>query len=244
MQGNRRPRRKTASIERSKKTHLLIVGDQTVIREALKSLLVSQPEVYVIGAASSHTLELPAIGPAKPEVILLDLPINSSGLSAISNLRRAFPDPDTRILILSSVEEPFNVDRLIKAGAGGVVFTRIEVSELLLAIKTVAKGEIYLDRAIMSRVVMQKDPERKPRTLDLSERERQVLTLIASGYTHKDIGERLRISVKTVETYRYRLVEKLGLRSRADLVKYALANGLLRLQTLALLFASYLQDLP
>lgn len=244
MQGNRRAGVRTAPIERKAKLHLLVVGDQTIIREALKSLLTSQSDVQVVGTASSHTLETAATSRPSPAVVLVDLPAESSGTLAVSNVRKAFPDPNTRILILSSVEERFNVERLIKAGAAGVVFKRAEVSELVLAIQTVGKGDTYVDRAIMSRVLTQRkiDPTLgKPRTVALSERETQVLTFIASGHTHRDIAERLRISVKTVETYRYRIVEKLDLRSRAELVKYALLHGLLHLPSVVFCLAPVFQ---
>jgi len=225
---------------------LLIVADQTIIREALKSLLTSQLDVQVVGTASNHSLELPAVTLTRPAIVLVDSLSEGGGTPVILRVRQAFPDPDTKILVLSSVEEPFNVERLIKAGAAGVVFKRADVSELELAIKTVGRGDIYVDPALMSRIVTQEklEPGRaKLRTLALSERERQVLTFIASGYTHKDIAERLHISVKTVETYRYRIVEKTGLRSRAELVKYALLHGLLHLTGLILFSTSGLQAL-
>jgi two-component system, NarL family, response regulator NreC len=221
--------------------NLLVVSEDSIIREALKSLLTLQPDFQVVGTASSLTLELPANVQSAPVVVLVDLPTESSGMVAISRVKKVFPEPETRILILSSVEDRFNVERLVRAGAAGVVFKRVDVNELVLAIKTVAKGDTYVDRAFMSRVVTPKTLEPgqgKPRTLDLSSRERQVLTYIASGHTHKDIAEKLRISVKTVETYRYRMVEKLGLRSRAELVKYALQHGLFHLSSLIPLLLS------
>lgn len=224
------------------KLRVLIVGDQTIIREALKSLLNARRELSVVGVASDSTLELAALSHLRPSVVLLDLPSESGGQASISNVRNAFPDPDTRIVVLTKVEDRFNVERLLKAGAGGIVFKRTDVSELMSALKTVAHGQSYLDPAIRSRTVTQvkgAGEKHGSKTLDLSERERQVLTYIASGHTHKDIAGLLHISVKTVETYRYRIVEKLGLRSRAELVRYALLHGLVHLPSVVcFLYAS------
>jgi DNA-binding NarL/FixJ family response regulator len=210
----------------SRKLRLLLVDDHAVVREGLRSLLSSDARFEIVGEASDGLTAVDAVQSLNPDVIVVDVSI--PGLNGAQLARRLKEShPEIKTLALTVHEEGGYVRSLMDAGASGYVLKRSAASELLRAIEVVGEGGTYLDSAIASQLVSrlgQRRPAAAP-TSALSEREREVVRYVAHGYSNKEIGAKLDVSVKTVETYRYRATEKLGLHSRADLVRYAIDQG-------------------
>jgi DNA-binding NarL/FixJ family response regulator len=219
------------------KLRILVVDDHPVVREGLKLLLNDQADMEVVGVADDGKLAVEMARQLQPSVIVMDLSLPGlPGDQATEILNRDYPELNLKVLILTAHEEAIDLDHLMKAGALGVVLKRAAPNELVHALRTVGRGGVYLDPTLMSRVVVQ-TPSKQTAAVDtaeLSDREAEVLKLIAAGYTHRTIAARLHISAKTVETYRSRLMQKLNLHSRAEMVRYALLKGLLDLHLLLL----------
>ncbi len=210
---------------------VLIADDHAVLRAGLRMLIGAQPDMEVAGEAADGDEALRKVVETRPDVALMDITMpGSGGIKAIERIRRE--SPATRVLVLTMHDVPAYLRSALAAGASGYVVKRAADSELLSAIRAVHRGRTVLDPTLAVMVV-QGSLGKKPAagqpggsTNLLSPREREVLDLVAQGYTNQQMADRLGLSVKTVETYRSRLVEKLGLRSRADLVRYALDSGL------------------
>lgn len=217
------------------KLRILVVDDHPVVREGLKLLLNDQADMEVVGLADDGKLAVEMARQLQPNVIVMDLSLPGlPGDQATEILNRDYPELNLKVLILTAHEEAIDLDHLMKAGALGVVLKRAAPNELVHALRTVGRGGVYLDPTLMSRVVVQARSGQTADTAELSDREAEVLKLIAAGYTHRNIAARLHISAKTVETYRSRLMQKLNLHSRAEMVRYALLKGLLDLHLLLL----------
>jgi DNA-binding NarL/FixJ family response regulator len=212
----------------TKKLRLLLVDDHAVVREGLRSLLGSDQRFEVVGEAADGMTALTAVERLQPDVVIVD--VSLPGMNGTQVTRRLKTmQPDVRLLALTVHEEGGYLRSLMDAGASGYVLKRSAASELLRAVEVVGEGGTYLDSSIATQLVGKLS--RKPAqtaTAALSEREQEVVKLVAHGYSNKEIAGKLDVSVKTVETYRYRAIEKLGLRSRADLVRYALDQGWLQ----------------
>jgi DNA-binding NarL/FixJ family response regulator len=207
------------------------VDDHAVLRAGLRLLLDAEPDMEVVGEAGdgaealAHTLEL------APDVVLLDVTMpHMGGLEALRRIREA--SPQTRVLVLTMHDDEGYLREALAAGSSGYVLKRAADIELLSAIRAVHWGGTYL-HAEHAGVLFENGADR-PRTQAaaeaeprLSPREDEVLHLVALGYTNQQAADMLHLSVKTVETYRARLMAKLGLRNRAELVRYALRRGLL-----------------
>jgi DNA-binding NarL/FixJ family response regulator len=211
---------------------VLVVDDHAVVREGLRAFLELQDGIEVVGEAADGEEAVRQIPGTRPDVVLMDITMPGiGGIKAIEKIRRA--RPETRILVLTMHDVPAYLRSVLAAGASGYVVKRAADTELLSAIRGVHRGRTVLDPALATRVVQGGLRRRSPAgqaagpASVLSQREREVLELVAQGFTNQQIADRLGLSVKTVETYRSRLVEKLGLRSRAELVRYALDSGLL-----------------
>ena len=210
---------------------VLIADDHAVLRAGLRVLIGAQPDMDVVGEAADGEEAVQRVAETRPDVALVDITMpGSSGIKAIERIRQTCPA--TRVLVLTMHDVPAYLRSALAAGATGYVVKRAADSELLSAIRGVHRGRTVLDPALATAVVQGAIGRKAtvgqpggPAGL-LSPREREVLDLVAQGYTNQQIADRLGLSVKTVETYRSRLVEKLGLRSRADLVRYALDSGL------------------
>jgi DNA-binding NarL/FixJ family response regulator len=200
----------------------------------LKLLLEGHPDMKVVGEAADGAAVLPLAEACHPDVILLDLTMpRLGGLEIIPLLRQHLPD--TRVLILTMHDDESYLRRALKAGAAGYVIKKAADVELLSAIRAVMRDDIYvhpsMTRALLDDVMP--DPSLDHgRSVDnrwekLTNREQEVLRFVALGHTGREIANKLSLSVKTVETYRARGMEKLDLRSRAALVRFALAHGLL-----------------
>ncbi|MBI2878940.1 MAG: response regulator transcription factor [Candidatus Rokubacteria bacterium] len=211
---------------------VLLVDDHAVLRAGLRMLINAQPDMEVAGEAASGEEGLRLARELQPDVVLMDITMpGAGGIDATAEIRRACPR--VRVLALTMHDDPAYLRSVLAAGGSGYVLKRAADTELLSAIRITHRGETYLAPSLAGAVV-QEVLGRKARGGrgevpgdSLSEREREVLCLIAQGHTNQQVADRLCLSVKTVETYRARLMEKLGLKSRADLVRYALSTGLL-----------------
>ncbi|GIO12996.1 DNA-binding response regulator [Cohnella xylanilytica] len=212
---------------------IMLVDDHIVVRTGLRMLLEGQPNLTVVADAADGDEAVRAALQCKPDVVLMDLsmPHGKDGLTATAELKKLLPD--TNVLILTMHDDEEYLFRSIQAGASGYVLKSAPHEELLTAIESVSSGNAYLYPTATKRL-MNEYMERVKHGGDgsdsyetLSEREKEILSWIAKGYSNKEIAENLIISVKTVETHKAHLMEKLGLRTRPDLVKYALKKGLL-----------------
>ncbi|MBE2272265.1 MAG: response regulator transcription factor [Anaerolinea sp.] len=211
-------------------TRILLVDDHAVLRAGLRLLLDAQADMQVIGEASDGSEALELCESLKPDLILLDLSMPGlGGLDAIPVVRKV--TPTSRILVLTMHDDESYLKSALRSGASGYVLKKAADSELLSAVRTVMRGELYvhpsLTRALASDLLPAQDQLSDP-WASLTDREREVLISVARGLTAAEIAEKLSLSPKTVETYRARGMEKLGLRSRAALVQYALTHQLLK----------------
>lgn len=209
---------------------ILLVDDHAVVRMGLTMLLNSNPEMQVIGEASEGNEGIKKALKLKPDVVVMDLsmPHGKDGLSATSELKKLMPD--VNILILTMHDDEEYLFRAIQAGASGCILKSAPHDELMSAIESVSLGNAYLHPAATKRLMEEylgsiKDSHDTYHLL--SDREKEVLTLVAKGYANKEIAEQLVISVKTVETHKGNLMEKLQMRTRPELVEYAVKKGLL-----------------
>jgi two-component system response regulator NreC len=210
---------------------VLIVDDHAILRSGLRMLLGAQPDLDVVGEASDGADAARLVGELHPDVVLLDLAMPGiSGLDALPLIKR--DSPSTRALILSQYDDESYLRRALEAGASGYVLRRAADVELLSAIRAVSRGEVYLE-PMLTRLVVNDlfrrgdDIPAADRAPALSDREREVLQLVALGHTNQQIADRLILSIKTVETYKARVMEKLHVRGRAALVRYAMEQGLI-----------------
>ncbi len=216
------------------KIRVFIADDHAVLRSGLRLLINGQPDMEVVGEADDGLEAEQRIPTTAPDVALMDLSMPHDGLHAIRQISQA--SPATRVLVLTMHDDPGYLRLALSAGAAGYVVKTAVDSELLTAIRTVAQGRTFVDLSCDPDQMFADPPKTdqnrlhrptRPPDQPLSRREREVLTRVARGFTNQEIAEQLSLSVKTVETYRARLMMKLDLRSRADLVRYALDHGLL-----------------
>jgi DNA-binding NarL/FixJ family response regulator len=213
------------------KLGVFLADDHAVVLEGLKSLVNAQADMEVVGAAGDGEAACAQVPQLRPDVVVLD--ISMPGLSGARAAERLHQEcPQVKVLALTIHEDKGYLRQLLEAGASGYVLKRAAAEELIRAIRTVAAGGVYLDPALAGKVVrgfVRKQPGNEvAEEAELSDREVAVVRLIASGYSNKEIAGQLAISVKTVETYKARSLEKLGLHSRADLVRHALQQGWLQ----------------
>jgi DNA-binding NarL/FixJ family response regulator len=211
------------------KIRVLIADDHAILRAGLRMLIDSQPDMKVIAEAPNGEDAVRLASAERPDVVILDITMpGGGGLRAVPEILRVCAS--TRVLLLTMHEEPAYLRTALASGAAGYVLKKSVDANLLAAIRSVHKGRSYVDSELASALIQHALPDlAQPGRTDevLSERELQVLKLVAEGYSSREIAEQIFIGVKTVETYRARFAEKLGLKSRADLVRYALEVGLL-----------------
>lgn len=214
------------------KIRIVIADDHALLRSGLRMLIDAQSDMEVVGEAGDGAEAVQRTQELDPDVLLMDLTMpGTDGMEALTRCRRDCPR--SRVLVLTMHDSEHHLRAAIAASAAGYVAKRAADTELLSAIRTVHEGRCYFSAALDAPGTLPLDPplplplSDTPETL-LSRRERQVLEFIAWGHTNQEIADRLHISVKSVETYRTRLGDKLGLRTRADLVRYAMRAGLLR----------------
>jgi two-component system, NarL family, response regulator NreC len=202
---------------------VLIVDDHALFRAGLRSRLELEQDITSVGEAATAEEAVSKVRSLQPDLVLLDLLLpGTSGPDAIPKLAEV--SPRSRVLVVSSQAAPSSVRQALSAGAAGYVPKRASDQELVAAIRQVAAGERYVDPDLGAKLVV---PARSAALEPLTERERDILQLLALGYTNQEIGRKRYISVRTVDTHRAHIMRKLGLETRAELVLFALANGLL-----------------
>jgi len=214
------------------KLRILLADDHETVREGLKAIVNAQDDMCVVGEAADGRAALAQTRELHPDVVVMDVSMpRVNGLKATQSLAEEFPD--VRVLTFTRHGDDGYLQQLLRAGAAGYVLKQSRSAELIQAIRAVARGGTYLDPSIAGRVVG--DYRRKasvPPTHEaapgLSPREEQTLRLAAWGYSNKEIAAQLELSVKTVETHKTNAMQKLGLRSRIDIVRYALLQGWLQ----------------
>lgn len=216
------------------KIRILIADDHGVLRAGLRVLLNAETDMEVIGEAGDGSEAMAKARDLLPDVVLLDITMpETGGLQAIRHIKRV--SPGSKVLILSMHNDESYLREALSAGASGYALKKAADTELLSAIRAVHRGEMFLDPSLTKILVGElmstsnnNEKEEEGRGVDrLSDREREVLRLLAQGYTSQQVADMLFVSLKTVETYKARVMNKLGLRSRAQLVRYALQIGLL-----------------
>jgi two-component system, NarL family, response regulator NreC len=203
-------------------TTIVLADDHTVMRNALRLLLDAEPGFEVVAEAGDADAAVRYVRGHKPAVLILDLNMpGRPSLEAIPDIQEA--SPDTEIVVLTMQNEPAFARRALQAGVRGYVLKEAADSELVQAVRSAAAGDTYLQPALGARLAASSGSHNGD---ELSERERDVLRLIALGHTNAEVAEQLYISIRTVESHRAHIQQKLGLSTRAELVRYALEYGL------------------
>lgn len=215
----------------SRAIRILVTDDHAVLRAGLTALLNAEPDLTVVGEAADGSECLRVAQAVQADVILLDINMpGMNGLEVLPLLRQSAPQ--SRVLVLTMHDDTTYLRQVLQAGGAGYVLKQAADKELLSAIRTVYNGGTYLHPAHAQALLAGPAPATPPAGDDtqlaqLSEREQEVLKLIALGYSNKEIAEKLFLSVKTVETYKARIMEKLEVTTRAALVRFALQHKLL-----------------
>jgi two-component system, NarL family, response regulator NreC len=206
---------------------VLLVDDHAVFRSGLRRILASEDDIDVVGEAESGERAVFEAIANTPDVVVMDVVMpGKTGIEAMPAVLQAVPQ--AKVLMLSMQDDPRYVRQAFDAGASGYVLKEAADTEVVDAVRAVARGEQYVHPTLGARLVAADAAERRRAADDpLSEREREVLRLLALGHTNQEIAASLYISVRTAETHRAHIMQKLGLASRADLVRYALDNGLI-----------------
>jgi DNA-binding NarL/FixJ family response regulator len=202
---------------------VLLVDDHELLRAGLRSRLETEKSIAIVGEADSAERAVLMARSLQPDVILLDLLLpRKSGYEAIPELAKVAPH--AKVIVISSQAAPSSVRRALSAGAVGYLPKRASDRELVTAINQVMDGNGYVDPDLGAKLVVDNG---SPALDPLSERERDIVHLLALGYTNQEIGKQLFISVRTVDTHRAHVMRKLHLETRAELVMFALANGII-----------------
>jgi DNA-binding NarL/FixJ family response regulator len=212
----------------SAKLRVLLADDHVTVRHGLKLFIDGQPDMVVVAEASDGATAVALALDFTPDVVVMDISMpGTNGLVATRTLRQA--RPDAAIVTLTRHADDAYLQELLRAGVSGYVLKQSPPSELLQAIRAAAAGRQYLDSALTARITagfLGREGQKPNRPgAALSERESEVLRLIASGYSNKEIAARLALSVKTVEAHKANATRKLGLNGRIDIVKYAVLQG-------------------
>lgn len=217
---------------RTHKIRVMIVDDHAILRAGLRMLVNAQADMEVVSEAPDGEQAVPAARETKPDVTLLDLTMpRVGGMKALQEIARNCRE--TKVLILTMHDDPAYLRSALAAGASGYLLKRAVDAELLAAIRAVHRGGLFVDprlaKVLVQDVLAKRGTKAGPiRPVNiLSDRELQVLRLVARGYTSAQIAKQIFVGVKTVETYRSRLAEKLSLRTRSDVIRFAVQMGLL-----------------
>ncbi len=222
---------------RRQKIRVMIADDHAILRAGLRMLVDAQADMEVVSEAPDGEQAIQTARQTKPDVALLDITMpRVGGLKALQEMARDCRE--TRVLVLTMHDDPAYLRSALAAGASGYLLKRAVDSELIAAIRAVHRGGIFVDprlASILVQDVLEKKSEkaRSARPVNiLSKRELQVLRLVARGYTSAAIAKQIFVGVKTIETYRSRIAEKLGLRTRSDVVRFAVQAGLLTAESM------------
>ncbi|HEY5709378.1 MAG TPA: response regulator transcription factor [Solirubrobacterales bacterium] len=212
----------TPEARETSETTIVLADDHTVMRSALRMLLDAEPGFEVVAEAGDAETAIRYVRGHKPAVLILDLNMpGRPSLEAVPDIQEA--SPGTEIVVLTMQNEPAFARRALQAGVRGYVLKEAADAELVQAVRSAAAGDTYLQPALGARLAAGADARQAD---ELSDRERDVLRLIALGHTNAEVAEQLYISIRTVESHRAHIQQKLRLSSRAELVRYALERGL------------------
>ena len=202
-----------------------LADDHPIVRAGIKALIVAAPEMELVGEAADGFAALDIIRAMSPEVVVAD--VSMPGMSGFELIRRCAEEGlKVRFLLLTVHEDRAYVQQMLKSEGSGYLLKRSSADELVRAIRAVFSGGIYLDPAIAGKLLAAPTTAAgRAQSEALSDREEEVLLLIARWFSNKEVAVRLHLSIKTVETYKARATEKLGLRTRAQIVRYAAASG-------------------
>jgi len=213
------------------KIRVLLADDHTILRAGLRIMLNAQADITVVGEASNGLEAIREAARLVPDVVIMDITMpDRNGIDATREIKKA--QPEVKVLMLTMHENEAYLFQSLRAGASGYMMKESADTDLIQAIRTVQGGRFYLSAAAQAMMVGDylqrvRTGEEKDSYNDLTEREREILKLVAEGLTNNQIAERLVISPKTVDTHRTHVMDKLNLHSRAELVKYAMRRGLL-----------------
>jgi DNA-binding NarL/FixJ family response regulator len=212
---------------------VILVDDHTLVREGIRSLLENLDGIEIVGDAADGNEALRLMARQRPDLALLD--ISMPGLNGLEATRRAAKEyPRTRVIVLSMHADDEFIQRAFQAGAAGYLLKNADLQELELAVRAVARGAAWISPAISNKVIATYGGARKRAgnpSGPLTSRQREILQLIAEGLSSKEVAERLELSVKTVETHRTRLMDRLGIHGLAGLVRYAVRLGIVRAES-------------
>ncbi len=215
------------------KKKVLIADDHALVREGIAAFLKLCDDVEIVAEASDGVEAIEKTGRFRPDIIIMDVNMPKlGGLETTIEIKKTHPD--IKVLVLTQYEDREYISRFLNAGVSGYLLKKAVGSDLVAALKAISRGELYLYSSIASEVVAgylhgdrkawSEDPYEK-----LSDREKQVLKLVAEGYMHKEVADMLAISVKTVIAHQTNIGEKLGIHTRAGLIKFAIQKGIIKI---------------
>lgn len=211
---------------------VLVADDHAIVREGVRMILGREPDIEVVGEAGDGQQALDLVATVHPQVVIMDISMPGvGGIEATQRLKATHPE--VQVLALTMHEDETYVFQLLRAGAAGYVLKRAAAQDLVQAVRAAARGEAFLYPSIARKVVEDylkrvESGEERERYDGLTTREKEILTLIAQGLSNQQIAEKLFISIKTVQTHRAHILEKLGLHDRTELVRYAIRKGLIQ----------------
>lgn len=211
---------------------VVVADDHAIVREGVRMILAREQDIEVVGEAGDGQEALDLVASLRPQVVIMD--ISMPGMGGIEATQRVkTKHPEVQVLALTMHEDETYVFQLLRAGAAGYVLKRAAAQDLVQAVRAAAKGEAFLYPSIARKVVEDylrrvETGEERERYDGLTTREKEILTLIAQGLSNQQIAEKLYISIKTVQTHRAHILEKLGLHDRTELVRYAIRKGLIQ----------------
>jgi DNA-binding NarL/FixJ family response regulator len=212
---------------------VLIADDHALVREGIAAFLKLCDDIEVVGEASDGLEAIEKTGKFHPDIVIMDINMPKlGGLETTIEIKKMWPN--TKVLVLTQYEDKEYITRFLKAGVSGYLLKKAVGSDLITGLRAISRGELYLYSSIATEVVARylrgnskaemEDPYEK-----LSDREKQVLKLVAEGYTHKEVADMLSISVKTVIAHQTNIGEKLGIHTRAGLIKFAIQKGIIKI---------------
>jgi len=213
------------------KIRVLLVDDHAIVREGVKMILAKEPDFEVVGEAQDGRQALELVERMKPNVVVMDISMpEMGGIEATQQVKERYAG--VNVIALTMHEDESYVFKLLRAGASGYVLKRAAAQDLVQAVRAAAKGEAFLYPSVARKVVEDylkrvEAGEERARYDGLTEREKEILTHIAEGLSNQQIAQKLYISIKTVQTHRAHILEKLGLHDRTELVRYAIRKGLI-----------------